>query len=174
MSTKQGKNYQEDHRLKYAVLPSKTFFKSGTGNVVLQVSCRFCQLTNGQREEKVGAKRKPKCTVQLFDVFSPSGYRKHHERQHPSLWNDYQKCTDSVQKEAFFDTNDEAISHLITDYFCGGTLCCFVHKSVVDVLIAECLLTDLHDSPATRDRALNAFKKPCVCFYHNCLKDWLC
>jgi len=36
-----------------------------------------------------------------------------------------------------------------------------MHKSVVDVLIAKCLLTYLHDSPATRDKALkNAFKKP--------------
>jgi hypothetical protein len=60
MRGKQGTNYQDSHRLAYAVIPSKTVFKTGTGNVVEQVSCRFCKLTGGEREEKVGAKRKLK------------------------------------------------------------------------------------------------------------------
>jgi len=160
MSGKQGANYQDSHRLAFAVIPSKTAFKSGTGNIVEQVSCRFCLLTGGEREEKVGAKRKPKCSVQVFSTFKPGDYENHHTKQHPSLWNQYQKCKDSIEKEAFFDTNEKAISHLMTDFYPSGTLCFFVHKSVVDVLIAECLLTDLHDSPAKRDSALNAFKKP--------------
>jgi hypothetical protein len=122
MSGKQGANYQDSHRLAFAVIPSKTAFKSGTGNIVEQVSCRFCLLT-GEREEKVGVvrKRKSRSTVQVFSTFKPSDYQDHHTKQHPSLWKDYQKCKDSVEKEAFFDTNDKAISHLITDFYTSGT-----------------------------------------------------
>ena len=42
MSGKQGANYQDSYRLKYAVIPSKIVSKTvGTGNVVEQVSCRL-------------------------------------------------------------------------------------------------------------------------------------
>ena len=123
MSTKQGTNCNDSHRLAYAVIPSKIGSKaSTTGNFVEQVSCRFCLLT-GEREEKVGVvrKRKSRSTVQMFSTFKPSDYQDHHTKQHPSLWKDYQKCKDSVEKEAFFDTNDKAISHLITDFYTSGT-----------------------------------------------------
>ena len=158
---KEGTNYQRSHKLDYAVEPSS--FNFHNKSKVEGAKCMFCCKNNGVKEDDGKTRKRAKTSrIKIFKSFTPYLYTNHHENMHKVEWNKYQMLSE-IEKQEYFeeDRNESITTNSVVNYFDSDTGCMniYVHKSIIDVLFYDVLLTDILENPISKEKALALFKR---------------
>ena len=128
-------NFIRSHEVTFGLKISDKHLES---NIVTSVVCRFC--SHYGRDDVVGAKRKKKGKVKLFEYpFKGSNFKSQLNGQHAEAWEDYQNKSPALKATYFDDVTvgGTVLTHFDREKKLTRVL---VEKTIVDGLICEILL----------------------------------
>ena len=152
--TKRKGLFQDSYTVDYALKITERHIHT---RQVLSARCLFCIYVD--REVKSNEARMRKSTINSKNFkssFRAELFRKHHERQHSFIWQQYQSAPNSI-KSAFFD---DYIAHANT-LFAKFQLTQTSFTFDIDALIVNIIIDDMffHFDDTSRANALKLFKR---------------
>jgi hypothetical protein len=149
-------HFPMEHVVKYGL---KIMTRNPETSDVLSVRCQFCIYfgrENDPVKERQRAKRGTKMT--WIGNWRVDLYQKHHKSEHPTIWLQYQACSED-EKRLFFK-NKTAFSNTILPHIIQShPLELNIKASIIDVIIGDLFFHPDDHGGVTQQRALQIFDR---------------